>query len=279
MVKKIRKTTSKKRKISLAFCIILFLLILATIWFFVPVTEHITLENAPDNSVRAVLITDLHSCYYGKEQKNLLERIEKENPDLILLGGDIFDDKKKDDNAMKTLESLSQKHKCYYVTGNHEYWSGRASEIKEKVRNLGITVLEGDCETIEIKGRMIDICGVDDPDSLVEGTYEDQLQKVWEATSEKHFKILISHRPEKTDLYEQYGYDLIVAGHAHAGQFRIPFTGRGYWAPDQGFMAKYVSGAYTLSNGSVMVVSRGLARESTPAPRFFNHPEIVVIDF
>ena len=76
----------------------------------------------------------------------------------------------------------------------------------------------------------------------------------------------------------QDDFDLILAGHAHAGQFRVPFVNRGLIAPNQGFLAKYVNGTYELSNGSIMEVSRGLARESTPLPRYFNHPEIVVID-
>ena len=88
----------------------------------------------------------------------------------------------------------------------------------------------------------------------------------------------MSHRPENVSIYEEYDFDLILTGHAHAGQFRIPFINRGVFAPDQGFMASYVNGEYKLSNGSIMIVSRGLARDSTPAPRFFNHPELVIID-
>ena len=79
-------------------------------------------------------------------------------------------------------------------------------------------------------------------------------------------------------MYEKYDFDLILAGHAHAGQLRIPFINRGIFAPDQGFMAKYINGVYKLPNNCTMVVSRGLARESTPLPRFFNRPQIVVID-
>ncbi|MBR1853426.1 MAG: hypothetical protein IJ794_09850 [Lachnospiraceae bacterium] len=97
-------------------------------------------------------------------------------------------------------------------------------------------------------------------------------------TDGRHLRILLSHRPEKVDLYAQYDFDLILTGHAHAGQFRIPWINEGVWAPDQGLMAKYVNGIYELSNGTLMEVSRGLARESTPLPRFFNHPEIVSIE-
>ena len=73
-------------------------------------------------------------------------------------------------------------------------------------------------------------------------------------------------------------FDLVVSGHAHGGQWRIPFVNIGLVAPDQNLFPKYISGLYELNNGVKMIVSRGLARESTPAPRFFNHPELVIID-
>ena len=274
------KSNEKKIILIIIFCTAVGLLIVLTAYFFLPVTERFNLlKEGDENAVRCVLVTDLHSCYYGKNQKNLIERIDKENPDIIFLGGDIFDDKIDDDNAVIFLEEISKKYKCFYVSGNHEYWSERCDEMKDKVRSLGITVLEGDCETIEINGKTIDVCGVDDPTRLTNGQFKEQLNKAYAKTSEDHYKILLTHRPEQTDFYALYDYDLILSGHAHAGQIRIPFINIGLYAPNQGLFSKYVSGIYTLSNGSRLIVSRGLARESTPAPRFFNHPEIVVIDF
>ena len=93
-----------------------------------------------------------------------------------------------------------------------------------------------------------------------------------------HLRLLLTHRPELVDEYAGYDFDLIMAGHAHGGQFLIPFLNKGLFAPDQGLLAEYVNGIYELPNGSIMEVSRGLGRESTPAPRFFDHPEVVVID-
>ena len=274
------KSNEKKIILIIIFCTAVGLLIVLTTYFFLPVTERFNLlKEGDENAVRCVLVTDLHSCYYGKNQKNLIERIDKENPDIIFLGGDIFDDKIDDDNAVIFLEEISKKYKCFYVSGNHEYWSERCDEMKEKVRSLGITVLEGDCETITVNGKTIDICGVDDPTRLTNSQFKEQLDNAYAKTSEDHYKILLTHRPERTDLYVKYDYDLILSGHAHAGQIRIPFINIGLYAPNQGLFSKYTSGIYTLENGSRLIVSRGLARESTPAPRFFNHPEIVVIDF
>ena len=278
--KKEKNKDKKKPKVRRGFLAVLMFLIGWTLWFWVPVTERIDLDILKDSGtgVRIVLITDLHSCYYGKYQNWLIKRIDKEKPDLILLAGDIFDDKLDDKNTKILMEYLVEKYPCYYVTGNHEYWSRRADEMKEYMSSIGVHVLAGDCETVNVNGSSLDICGVDDPYDLTEAEWTQQIDTAYAKTDESHVRILVSHRPEKVDVYEKYNFDLIVAGHAHAGQIRIPFLNRGVYAPDQGFMAEYVNGTYTLSNGSIMEVSRGLGRECTLAPRYFNHPEIVVID-
>ncbi len=274
------KTGKNKKKRILIEIIVVVVLLGLCVWTWVPFAEHITLDLSEGNNetTRVVLITDLHSCYYGPNQNTLIKMVEKQNPDIVILSGDIFDDKLKEKNAEITVKRLAEKYPCYYVTGNHEFWSEHVDVIKETVRNAGVTVLEGDCETIDIRGREIDICGVDDPTRLTRDEWTKQMKAAYSRCDESHIKILASHRPERVSDYEQFGFDLILAGHAHAGQFRIPIINRGLFAPNQGFFPEYINGAYKLKNGSTLVVSRGLARESTPLPRFFNHPEIVVID-
>ena len=269
----------KKKKIP-AFPVLLLILALAWLWSWVPVTEHITLDlpAVKNTKLRIVLITDLHSCRYGKDQKYLLERIFREDPDLIMLGGDFFDDKLEDDNARITAEALVKKYPCYYVTGNHEFWSGRADEIKTYLESIGVNVLAGDCETVTTNGCVIDICGIDDPTDIGLGSWRTQLDDAYSQTDPSHLKLLLSHRPEAVKEYINYDFDLIMTGHAHAGQIRIPFINKGLFAPDQGLMAEYVNGIYQLPNGSLLEVSRGLARENLPVPRFFNHPEVTVLD-
>ena len=274
------KEANKKRIRKTLFLTVIMLFAAWSAYTWHPVTERISpdITKETGDRVRIVLVTDLHSCFYGKDQKSLIRRIDAENPDVLMLGGDIFDDKLGDENAKKLLQDMVSKYPCYYVTGNHEYWSGRVSEMKQYLESIGVNVLEGECVTTEINGVTLDICGVDDPTYMSREDWTDQLQSAYEGTNENHIKILLTHRPEEVYEYEKYDYDLILSGHAHAGQFRIPFINRGLFAPDQGFMAEYVNGTYTLSNGKLLVVSRGLARESTPAPRYFNHPEIVVLN-
>ena len=130
----------------------------------------------------------------------------------------------------------------------------------------------------KIRGIRIVIAGVDDPTYMTMDEWTRQFENTFCDEYKDNYKILMSHRPEMGDVYANYDYDLVVCGHAHGGQWRIPFTGYGIASPDQGLFPKYVDGLYKLANGADMVVSRGLCRERMPYPRFFNHPELVIID-
>ena len=270
-----------KKKNLLIILIIILMLLMATAWFELPVTEHITVSgNGKISSpIRIALVTDLHSCYYGENQSQFIKMIDDENVDIILLSGDIFDDRFSATNTKIFIEGICDRYPCYYAFGNHESWSGRQDEIKEYLKSKNVTVLEGAYSTFEAKGETIIIAGVDDPTYM---TMDEWTQQFEEAQCpeeyEDNYKILLSHRPEKGDVYSEYDYDLVVCGHAHGGQWRIPFTKYGVHSPDQGSFPEYVDGLYKLSNGTDMVVSRGLCRERMPYPRFFNHPEVVIIE-
>lgn len=271
---------NNKKKLLKLLAVIAIVMIAATIWYEVPVTEHITIsgEGKIDSPVRFALVTDLHSCYYGKDQSQLIRMIDKEKPDAILLSGDIFDDRLGQKNARIFIEGVADRYPCFYVTGNHEFWSKKEDEVKEFLASKGVTVLEGNARNISINGNDIDICGVDDPTYMTESEWEERLDRADKESNSGNYRILLSYRPEKVEVYEKYNFDLILCGHAHGGQWRIPFTKRGVAAPNQGLLPAYVDGLYDLDNGSEMIVSRGLARERMPYPRFFNHPEVVIIE-
>jgi len=234
-----------------------------------------------ENPVKIAFISDLHGNWYGKNQKTLIKAIDKQNPDLVLFGGDIFDDKISYKESEETISILSKKYKCYYVSGNHEYWSKDIENIFNIIKSYGVTILSGDVETIEINGQIINICGLDDPDDYVymsDGiSIEEQIKTVNEKVNRDYYTILLSHRPEYYDLYSRYGFDLVLSGHAHGGQWRIPLILNGLYAPNQGLFPKYAGGVYDYEGGS-MVVSRGLDRQGVKVPRIFNRPEIVFIE-
>jgi hypothetical protein len=205
-----------------------------------------------------------------------LDKIYIQKPDIVLLGGDIVDDILPQKKAKEFLEAISQKYLCYYVSGNHEFWGADIEEVKEMIRNYGIHVLEGENINLKIKGQIISISGVDDPE-VGEKEFYRQLEACGANLNKDIFSVLLSHRPERIESYSLYGFDLALAGHAHGGQWRIPGILNGLLAPHQGLFPKYSGGYYEFEN-SAMVVSRGLAKESTRIPRIFNRPEIVVVD-
>lgn len=271
----------KKLKISILFFFILF--VVCSVFSYFPTVEIETIEKC-ENPVRFAVVSDLHSCRYGKNQKKLIKMLDKYNPDVVFLVGDIIDNDIPEKNAKIFLEQISRKYKCFFVSGNHEYFEGkkysqeRITCIKSYLRAINIQVLEGDCASLKIKNKTFDICGIDDPKFISEEKWKNQLSNAYSKTNKNNKKILLSHRPEKVEEYKKYDFDLIACGHAHGGQLLIPFFNRGLFAPNQNFFAKYINGKYDLSDKTTMIVSRGLARESTLFPRLFNRPEIVIIE-
>lgn len=221
--------------------------------------------------VNIMLISDLHSCWYGQNQRELMAAIDAENPDLIALAGDIFDDENSDEGAIALLSQIGAKYPCYYVIGNHEVYTGEADKLKALAAQTGVTVLSGETAYIDIKGQRISISGVDDP-NVGRERWEYQLEQT--DAQRDGFSLLISHRPEFAEQYGNSGFDLVLCGHAHGGQWRIPGILNGLYAPGQGFFPKYAGGEYKLEN-STMIVGRGLERNFIP--RYFNPPELVVI--
>lgn len=236
--------------------------------------------------VRIALIADLHSCDYGEGQRELAEAIDAEAPDLVLLAGDFFDDVLPDNNAETLLEALGGRFPCYYVTGNHEYWAGSAALAKklEIVGRCGAVNLGGKLETVTVRGQALNLCGLDDPHAFGGSTLAEreagwmaQLEAVAAMDRGGRPTFLLSHRPEYFECYADRDFDLVLAGHAHGGQWRIPGLLNGLYAPGQGWFPKYAGGIYRRGDAT-MVVSRGLARESTRLPRFCNPPELVIVE-
>lgn len=279
---------NKKKKIpkSIKAGIIIGALVFFTValWQGITVKEYTVISDKVQSSVKILAITDLHSTIYGNKQKSLIDKIQECNPDVIVLVGDIAVDDVPHKGTELLLSEIAREYPCYYVTGNHEFMSGEVTYIKEMIQSYGVTILEGDSSIIEVSGQQIRFSGVDDPDGFYGSEYfvdgitngwNEQFNNCNEETGDGIYSVLLSHRPEFTEIYKKSGFDLVIAGHAHGGQVRIPGILNGLLAPNQGFFPKYAGGLYELDN-TTMVISRGLCRNIIP--RVFNPPEIVVID-
>ena len=289
---------TRKRITLLSAAIVLLILAIFAFDTRLMVRKYSIEEEEIETPIRIALVTDLHSCYYGENQSELIDAIDAETPDVILLSGDIFDDVKEDTNTELFLAGIAGRYPIYYVTGNHECWGGKYRFDKQMaiLKKYSIPVLSGETQTLTVNGEAISLCGVDDPDVYMvntdseqdpegyiqaqtnkEDTFLSQISAVSDTVSEDSYTILLSHRPEYYENYTEYDFDLVLCGHAHGGQWRIPLLLNGLYAPHQGIFPKYAGGRYDAEE-MTMIVSRGLARETTRVPRIFNRPELVVID-
>ena len=233
---------------------------------------------------RIVQISDLHNAEFGKDNETLLQMLKEARPDMIVVTGDLVDSSRTDFNvALKVLRQAMQIAPVYYATGNHEAWLGQSYEkLESQLMECGVKVLRDEALFVEHDGMSILLMGLDDPEfyQAEESAYDNGASQMAQRIDslrydEEEYTIVLSHRPELFEIYVDHEVDLVFAGHAHGGQFRLPLIG-GLVAPNQGFFPAYDAGLY--QNGRTdMVVSRGLGNSVSPL-RFANRPEIVVVE-
>lgn len=231
---------------------------------------------------RIAQVSDLHNAEYGEDNVKLLQLLSECDPDVIVITGDLVDASRTDiDVALAFAGEAVRIAPTYYVTGNHEAAISQYDVLKSGLEAAGVIVLEDEAVSLERNREFITLIGLSDPDVTIKG---DLLGEVPAMVSTKlgnlmggegGYTILLSHRPELFETYMSSSVDLVLSGHAHGGQFRLPFVG-GLIAPNQGLFPKYDAGLYTEGNTN-MVVSRGLGNSIIPI-RFNNRPEIVVVE-
>ncbi len=224
-------------------------------------------------------ISDFHNTVIGNDNKYIIEAVKKSKPDIICFTGDLIDSYHTDiDISLKFVYEMVKIAPCYYVTGNHEQRISQYPVFKAELINAGVTVLEDDFAYIERLNEKIKIIGIDDPS--FEAKYNKNAASVVNQklaklnTDEDVYTILLSHRPDLINVYSLYNLDLVLSGHAHGGQFRIPFIG-GLYAPQQGLFPKYDAGCFK-SGSTTVVVSRGIGNSVVPL-RLNNRPELVLV--
>lgn len=228
--------------------------------------------------VRLAVVTDFHS---SDNADDVVAMVASCAPDAVLLVGDLFDDDTQNRPTERTLSlmrQLSALYPCYYVSGNHEAWTGEMDALYQQTEEAGVTVLRMSSGVLTVRGQRIALCGIPDPYEMVFSgapDTEEQIRQAMENVDSADFIVLLTHRPELLAKYAQFPLDLVVSGHAHGGQVRIPGVLNGLYAPNQGWFPKLAGGAYT-QDGTTLIVSRGLAVR-TRLPRIFNRPEVVLV--
>lgn len=222
-------------------------------------------------------VSDLHNAVFGRKNERLLSLIRAAEPDIIAITGDLIDSRHTDiDSAMAFVEAAAEIAPVYYVTGNHESRLD-FDAIEPRLIAAGARVLRNEAEYIEHGGERIRLAGIDDPSFIrTGGTAEERAAAELEQLGDGGgtFTVLLAHRPELVEVYAEYGAGLVLSGHAHGGQVRLPLLG-GLYAPGQGLLPEYDSGLFSLGE-TQMVVSRGLGNSVAPL-RVNNRPELVIV--
>lgn len=285
---KMRKWLIKKTRIML--CVIsaiFFILLIWTVWgntALMVSTISISSSHIPAafSGFRIAQVSDLHNAEFGRNNAELLSLLSESRPDIIVITGDLIDAQHTDVEIALCFARESVKiASTYYVTGNHEAASPQYDTLKAGLEAAGVIVLEDETVYIEQGGETISLLGLADPDFTIRGDMFGEVPAMVSTKlrnlvdDESSYTILLSHRPELFETYVDGGIDLVFSGHAHGGQFRLPFIG-GLVAPNQGLFPKYDAGLYTDASTS-MVVSRGIGNSIIPF-RFNNRPEIVLVE-
>lgn len=271
----------------IAVCALLIVLIFIFLYYqnnHIVLTTYNLNSDSINNNITLIQLSDLHS----KPFKKVLEKLNDKKPDIILITGDYINDKGKNKDKMlsfgKKLVSIAP---VYYITGNHERRLDYFDDLMNELSNIGFNVINNKVTKANINDNDITILGLDENQASFEdykarknGTfvYKDMSPYFNELNKESGYKIVLSHFPEnfegiKEHNYSKYDFDIQLSGHAHGGQFIMPFVGPLY-SPGQGVLPKYARGSF--GNRPKLIISRGLGNAEFPF-RLFNYPEINII--
>lgn len=236
--------------------------------------------------IRIVHLTDLHSNRFGEDNEKLVNMIREQSPDLVCCTGDMLNASGSSEVFLNLVRKLSEEFPVYISMGNHEiaFEEKHGQDLNDSIHKAGGIVLDFDYKDISIKGTKIRIGGCygygfpGNCDIMPEDEGERKFLERFQKTED--CKILLSHAPYgwyRMDSLDYWDVDLVLAGHTHGGQIRLPFIG-GLYAPDIGLLPGRENGLYySQDEKKVLVLSRGLG-SSEWVPRLNNVPEVVVVE-
>ena len=217
-------------------------------------------------------ISDLHDKEFGRAGEELVSLLRQESFDMVALTGDLVTgDTPKLTPALELIAGL-QAHSgrpIFSVSGNHDWRLGRGSEFNGRLREAGVRVLSNGSAALERGRDRIWIVGVDDP-----VTGRDRLELALRATDRNSPRLLLAHSPQLYPQAVHNGLDLLLVGHTHGGQVRLPVLGA-LFVPGMGFFPRWDYGLYR-DGATTMIVSGGLGESALPI-RFNIRPELALV--
>ena len=277
---------ANKKTVLIVSVLVILCLGIGTLWgnTALEVNEYeIVSDRIPEafSGFRIAQVSDLHNAVFGESNEKLIQLLSQTDPDMIVITGDLIDSRHTDiEIALEFVRQAMKISPVYYVSGNHEARVREYADLKMGLTEAGVVVLENQKVQITQEGERITLMGIDDPSFREDYLFGDAESVARQAITDLQnesdgYTVLLSHRPELFELYVDTGMDLVFSGHAHGGQFRLPFLG-GLVAPNQGFFPEYDAGQFSEKNTN-MIVSRGVGNSIIPL-RFNNRPEIIVAE-
>lgn len=229
--------------------------------------ERIALPTtSPGGQVRILQISDLHLSNFNSYFAKVAKQVVDLQPDLIVLTGDYLEEERNIRGVLSFLKELKATHGIYAVQGNWEYWSRLEGEnLRRHFAGAGVKLLINERADLEVNGRALSIFGLDYPSSI------DHLHQLQKKVDPWRFNLLLSHVPAFAHEQLNEHINLILSGHTHGGQVRLPFLPPFYLPRYSG---RFVAGLYHVSQHRIpLYVSRGVGTSVLPL-RFFCRPEI-----
>ncbi|KPH71354.1 metallophosphoesterase [Oceanobacillus caeni] len=217
-------------------------------------------------------ITDVHSKVFGENNEELIKQIQDLNVDMIVLTGDLIDRKTSDfQDVFHLIDKLVQINpQTYFVTGNHEWDNPRKKEFLSGLKTRGVTILSNKNIELEKNGSTFHIIGIDDV-----STERENMEEAFYQVNDQVYNILLSHSPSVIQKYADLPVDLVLSGHTHGGQVRLPLIGA-IVAPDEGLFPHLQKGIYNIKDNSFLYIDSGLGTTALPI-RFLNQSQISLI--
>lgn len=271
----------------IAVAVVFFLIVMAIDCHRFVIKEYTCSSRKLYQEGKVVLLSDLHNKVFGKNNEKLIEAIDKQNPNLIVIAGDMYTSSPKEDNAGAAdfVCALAGKYPVYYGNGNHEHktklytdvFGKRYQSYANRLKEAGVVMLEN--ERITLPAYNMEICGAEIGREYY-GKFKTKkmpvsyMEKLLGKVAENTFTLLIAHNPDYFETYASWGADLTVSGHVHGGLMVLPFLG-GVISPSLRLFPKYDGGEFR-DGKHTMILGRGLGTHTLPI-RIFNPGELVVI--
>lgn len=251
-------------------------------------TKKYQVENSklPEefDGLKIAHISDVHSKIFGKDNSGVIDRVIKENPDVVIMSGDIIDKREEDiEKFVSMYKKIYERYPTYYSIGNHERKLGwkKYKKYLKMLQMCGVHVIINGSEKLIKNDKHIIINALKfrenmQPKVLTKEKEEEfisYMKNKLKNLDTKDFNILIAHDPENFKMYKQLGVDLVFSGHVHGGLIR--FGKICLLSPRRTFFPKYSYGKNTEENTTI-ITSAGMGKATLPI-RLFNRPEIVIV--